>query len=123
MQTEYMKELLMPNEKSFQNDILDFCVEDNRFVCLPYNFADSEDSTSKKKTFKHQSHQSEHLLDIKAFCVVFVIESYAIMSIQQEERVKATLKLFVHTLVKEEVRDNFIGKESFRLLKNYLNAD
>jgi hypothetical protein len=29
----------------------------------------------------------------------------------------------VHTLVKEEVRDNFIGKESFRLIKTPNQVD
>lgn len=34
------------------------------------------------------------------------------------DRMKQTLKLFVHTLVKEEVRDCFIGREAFYILKN-----
>jgi hypothetical protein len=46
--TEHMVELLMPNEKSFQNDFLDVCVESKRYLCLPYNFVDTEDTNKKK---------------------------------------------------------------------------
>jgi hypothetical protein len=34
--SEYMREMLMPNEKSFQNDFLEISVEDNKYICLPF---------------------------------------------------------------------------------------
>lgn len=52
MNTEHFCELLMPNEKSFQNDILDITIEDRRFICYPYTFP--EPSTDVK-TKKHKS--------------------------------------------------------------------
>jgi hypothetical protein len=47
-----------------------------------------------------------------------VLDSYQTIEEGMLDRMKQTLKLFVHTLVKEEVRDFFIGREAFRILKN-----
>jgi hypothetical protein len=41
--TEVMQELFMPNSRTFQNDIFDISVEQNRYICLPYYFPDSAD--------------------------------------------------------------------------------
>ena len=47
---EYFKELFMPKENTFMNDVFDLTVESNRFLSLPYNFPDSEEF---KKSQKH----------------------------------------------------------------------
>jgi hypothetical protein len=49
--TETMRELFMPNEKSFQNDIFDISVEENRYLCLPFNFPDSDRYNKAKKDY------------------------------------------------------------------------
>ena len=46
-----------------------------------------------------------------------VFDSYNIEYLSRMPEINATLKNFVHTLVKEEVRDKFIGKEAFKILK------
>ena len=52
-----------------------------------------------------------------AFCVLLVFDSYNIEFQARVPEINATLKNFVHTLVKEEVRDKFVSKETYRILK------
>ena len=46
-----------------------------------------------------------------------VFDSYNIEYLSRVPEINATLKNFVFTLVKEEVRDRFIGKEAYKILK------
>ena len=52
-----------------------------------------------------------------SFCVLMVFDSYNIEYLSRVPEINATLKNFVFTLVKEEVRDRFIGKEAYKILK------
>ena len=54
---------------------------------------------------------------VKAFCVLLVFDSYNIEFLARIPEINATLKTFVHTLVKEEIRDKFIGREAYKILK------
>jgi hypothetical protein len=117
MDTEHMKELLLPNEKSFQNDILDVTIEETRFVCYPYTFPEVEQDNNKKRKHKNMPHSIDYI-DIRAFCVIFALDSYQSISQSTESRLKSILRLFTHTLIKEEFRSNFIGREAQKLIKS-----
>ena len=61
--------------------------------------------------------QDEQCHHVKAFCVLLVFDSYNREFMARTPEINATLKTFVHTLVKEEVRDKFVGREAYKILK------
>lgn len=86
------------------------------YLTLPYYFPDSDEfKLSRKQMIKiiHKHAEPSKQFEIRAFCIVFVFDSYQVIPIEIQ---KSILKLFVHTLVKEEVRDSYVGRQAYLAL-------
>lgn len=109
----------MPNSRTFQNSTTDISIEARRFLTLPYYYPDSDEFKKSRQYLsklvnKHGHH--EDLTEIRAFCVIFELDGHASISEGHVRHVTSILKLFVHTLVTEEIRDSFVARESHRVL-------
>lgn len=90
-------------------------------MCLPYNFPDSFDfqkSRSMLNNVQTGKKSKDSLdVDIRAFCIIFVVDAYQTIPVSDMDRMTSVLKLFVHTLVKEEIRDCFVSKQHPKITK------
>ena len=48
MSKAFFRELFLPKEKIFQNDIFEVTIEQNQFICYPYYFPDDEAQVENK---------------------------------------------------------------------------
>ena len=53
MSKAFFRELFLPKEKIFQNDIFEVSIEQNQFICYPYYFPDDEKEENKGKVRKN----------------------------------------------------------------------